>query len=387
MFAPRHSARRTAYRARRTVGAVAAAATAAAAAVTGCARSSGDGTSGAPRSADATPATEFLAVAGDSTYWVTSGPAGVRVRTAPLLLTRWGGRLADVYAVDDGVRFEGAEFATVRVYRRDVLRGDSALVLADAEVPRLAARWAAAHPDARPLGEDEDGEDGGGPALVAEHGVSLVAVHGPYLTLDLRTTVDDEGGHRERLRRRVVDLRTGRPASLAALFGAETAGALTAAGRRAFAVARATLDTLRAPTAAAAPDTTEGAARAALPSLRFDAENFGLAAVDGRAAVQFVARGGDADGALTLALPPVAAGAEPAWWTSDVRPLLPGAAPDAARLLARLLGDDGGAAAEQLVRLDRPPADPALRRALRRAFDESAFDDAATTSVARRRSR
>jgi hypothetical protein len=32
--------------------------------------------------------------------------------------------------------------------------------------------------------------------------------------------------------------------------------------------------------------------------------------------------------------------------------------------------------------LDHPPLDPTARRALRRAFDESAFYDAATTSVA-----
>ena len=60
--------------------------------------------------------------------------------------------------VDDGVRFDGAEFSTVRVYRRDLLTGDSAVVLADAEVPRLAARYAAAHPDERPLDDDEEPE-------------------------------------------------------------------------------------------------------------------------------------------------------------------------------------------------------------------------------------
>ncbi|HEY0778231.1 MAG TPA: hypothetical protein VGD56_09720, partial [Gemmatirosa sp.] len=253
-----------------------------------------------------TPAAEFLAVAGDSTYWVTSGPGGVRVRSAPLFLTRWDGRLADVYVVDDGVRFDGAEFATVRVYRRDLLTGDSALVLADQEVPHLAARYAAAHPEARPLDDDDDPEDD--PTLVAEHGVGLVAVHGPYVTIDLRTTVDRAGdAHSETLRRRVVDLRSGRPATLAALFGPTASAALVDAGRRAFARARATLDTLQAP---AADDSARARARAALATLRFDPDNFGLVATpDGAPGVQFVVRGGDADGVVTLALPPVALGA------------------------------------------------------------------------------
>ncbi len=331
------------------------------------------------------PSTEFLAVAGDSTYWVTSGPAGVHVRSAPLFLTRWDGRLADVYVVDDGVRFDGAEFSTVRVYRRDLLTGDSTLVAADDEVPHLAARYAAAHPDARPLDDGDDSE--ADPSFVAEHGVGLVAVHGPYLTLDLRTFVDGSyaehlAARRETLRRRVVDLRTGRAASLAVLFGPTAPAALADAGRRAFARARATLDTLAVP---AADDSTRERARAALATLRFDPDNFGLAiAADGGPAVQFVALGGDEDGAVTLALPPVAlseagvqASPEPAWWTAEVRPLSPATAPDAARLLANVPGP-----AEQLVRLDRPPADAALRRALRRAFDQSALDDAVTTSVA-----
>ncbi len=336
--------------------------------------------------ARAEPAAEFLAVAGDSTYWVTSGPGGVRVRSAPLFLTRWDGRLSDVYVVDDGVRFEAAEFTSARVYRRDLLTGDSALVAGDGEVPALAARYAAAHPDARPLDDDEDPESDA--ALVAEHGIGLVAVHGPYVTLDLRTTVDaPDGAHREALRRRVVDLRTGRPASLGALFGVAAPEALVAAGRHAFAAAVATLDALRP---AAADDSAGARARAALASLRFDADNFGLATLDGAPAVQFVARGADADGVVTLALPALPVAGEPAWWTADVRPLLPAAAPDAARLLARVLGGapSGPASAdppEELVRLDRPPADPALRRALRRAFDERTLDDAVTTSVARRR--
>lgn len=373
----------------RPARALAAACVAAAAAACGPAR-------GRP-AAGAEPATEFLAVAGDSTYWVRNGPDGLRVRSAPLLLTRWGGRLADVYVVDDGVRFDGAEFASMRVYRRDLLGGDSALVFADSAVPRMAARWAAAHPDARPLDDEDDAELE--PALAAEHGVGLVAVHGPYVTLDLRTTVDESGrGRRETLLRRVVDLRTGRPASLAALFGAAAPPALEAAGRRAFAgasaAARAALDTLQrapaGPPAAADPNEDDaGGARArardALGSLRFDPENFGLVAVDGAPAVQFVARGGDADGAVTLAVPPVpvaaaAGGAEPPWWATDVRPLLPATAPDAARLLARETVQE----AEQLVRLDHPPADAALRRALRRAFDQSVTDDAVATTVARR---
>ncbi len=45
-----------------------------------------------------------------------------------------------------------------RLYRRDLITGDSAVVFADTTVPRIAAAYAQAHPDERPLDPDEEGE-------------------------------------------------------------------------------------------------------------------------------------------------------------------------------------------------------------------------------------
>jgi hypothetical protein len=162
--------------------------------------------------------------------------------------------------------------------------------------------------------------------------------------------------------------------------------------------------------------------------LQLDPGNFGLAAHGGRPAVAFVATGRDDDGTtVTLALPPVAVpGSVPEWWRRDVEPALfvgPGA--DGAAGLARWRDAsgryevrarvaDGGAVLElapgapvvatagaktpaarrvlplgrvpapllQVIRVDAGAVDPAARRALRRAFDESAFYDDATISVA-----
>src|ERR1043165_4034189 len=104
------------------------------------------------------PAAEFLVSAEDSTFWVTSGDSGVQVRGSPILLARYGGRFYEVYAADDDYSFENALFVGQRLYRRDILSGDSVLVYADTAVPALALRYARAHPDERRLGPDEDVE-------------------------------------------------------------------------------------------------------------------------------------------------------------------------------------------------------------------------------------
>jgi hypothetical protein len=443
------------------------------------------GGDGGPAAA-AAPAVEFLVAAGDSTYWFASGPHGMRVRASPLFLARWGRRLAEVYVADDERAFDdGAWFAAQRVYRRDLLTGDSALVFADAAVPRLAARHAARHPDARLLDADERddaaasaGDDDPQPG--ASSTVALAAAHGPYLSLEHHTDVVADGTEQadaaddppaEVVRRRVIDLRTGREVVLADLFGPAAAARLDSAGRWALdsavtALRPAARRAVRAAARRRASGDDEGlppadAARRALVSLRtlaFDPQNFGLAARAGRPAVVFVAVGHDADGSVvTLALPPVVvAGPAPAWWRRDVEPTLfagPGAdapaaapgTPDAAgafgpsgspdtavaaiarwraagspyevraRVAAgaaalelvpvgaapgRAAGAPSGAAAGspaarratplarvpapllQLIRLDAPDVPAAARRALRRAFDESAFYDAATTSAA-----
>ena len=80
------------------------------------------------------------------------------VRGEPLVLARYGGRWYEVYSADDDKSYDDALLVGQFLYRRDLLTGDSSLVFADTVVPRMAAAYARAHPDEKPLSPDEDGE-------------------------------------------------------------------------------------------------------------------------------------------------------------------------------------------------------------------------------------
>jgi hypothetical protein len=71
----------------------------------------------------------------------------VRVRGAPLELARVDGRFYELYVVDDDRSYEEAVFVGQRIFRRDLITGDSLLVYEDTIVPRLAARYARLHPE------------------------------------------------------------------------------------------------------------------------------------------------------------------------------------------------------------------------------------------------
>jgi hypothetical protein len=351
------------------------------------------------------PRAEFLLAAGDSTYWIATGPDGVHMRGAPLLLAGWGDRLYEVYATDDDRSFYDAVFTSQRVYRRDLLRGDSVAVVDDPRVPALAERYAVANPGERPLAPDEDAAED--PGTVATSEVALVDVHGPYLTLEQRADVETTGdAHEHRLQRAVIDLRTGRRASLAELFGDSAAVALAAEGRRRLTAA---VDSVRALAVHEERDAADRARRA-LRTLRFDPASFGLGAAGAAPAVTFFAVGVDAEGqAVALALAPLPAPV-PAWWARDVAPTLPAWRADSTearwrvamgaevvarpadgvvRLSLRAGGRRGSvvslgsvpAPVHALLPLARAARADAARRALRRAFDESAFYGDATTSV------
>jgi hypothetical protein len=353
------------------------------------------------------------------------GAGQLRVRASSLFLARWGGRMHEVYVADDDRAFEdGAWFAAQRVYRRDLLTGDSALVFADPVVPRLAAAYAAAHPAVRLLDADEsppapddvDGEAHPAPPA-AETSVALVAAHGPYLSVEQRTSgAADASGGGDALVRRVVDLRTGVETSLATLFGPAAGARVARVGRAAHADAVARLRDLARRRAAEVPADAAAARRAlaAAARLRFDPANFGLAEQGGGPAVVFAAVGQDDEGAaITFALPPIpVAGSAPAWWRAEVGPALLGAGwrptrggyevraraasargPAATAALELVAGPAAARRAWPLVRVPAGPAqlfaldDAATRHALRRAFDESAFYDDAITSVAWRPAR
>jgi len=356
---------------------------------------------GRPRTADAArPSAEFLLSAGDSTYWVTSGPARVRVRSSAMFLARFGGRLYEVYAADDDRSYYDAIFTSQRIFRRDLIDDDSIPVFSDPLVPSLARRYATSHPHEIPLGPEDEGADQ--PRTSATTEVSLVDLHGPFLTYDARADIDVDGGTtRHTARRTVVDLRTARTVSIAQLFGPAAAESLVVEGRRRLASA---LDSVR--TLADADDDAGVRAIHALPTFRFQADNFGLAVDGQRPAVTFVAVGRDDDGhAVTLALPPITVpGPAPEWWNADVRDVLPIVTADSSEsrwrlgpldVLARpvrgqdvaalVLRETAGARhrewpvgrfptpVRQLYALDHPAIDLVARRALTRAFNESAL--------------
>ncbi len=263
------------------------------------------------------PPTEFLVAAGDSVFWIRSEADGIRVRGAPMLLTMVGGRLAELYVADEDLSFYDAIYVGQRLFKRDLVNGDSVQLFADTLMRALARNYAAANPEELPLGEDEVGSED--PRIVASAEIVVLDVTGPWASYEYRTDVDVIGRPSSfGLRRGVLDLRTGVPTTLEALFGRDDARRLAAEGQRQW-------RELRDSTLAAASGTSdEEVLREQYAHLSFDARSFGLRVERRIPYVQFtlVQRG-----ALTASdatrLGPVAV-AEPAWW-----PTVADAYPDA----------------------------------------------------------
>src|SRR5206468_3726919 len=85
----------------------------------------------APRPVGKPPAADFVLAAGDSSFWVRSENGTVSVRGAPLELAHVDGRFYEIYVEDDDRSFEDAVLVGQRVYRRDLISGDSLLVYED----------------------------------------------------------------------------------------------------------------------------------------------------------------------------------------------------------------------------------------------------------------
>jgi hypothetical protein len=382
--------------------------------------------------APAPPRADFLLAAGDSTFWVTTGPKGVRVRGSPLVLARYDGKFYEVYVADEDHSYYDAVFTSQRIYRRDLLTGDSLAVFLDSGVVAASQRYSVAHPDEQPLGSDEDASDD--PSMSVTGEVDIVDVHGPYLSYEYRGTesakgadnADSTGTERQILRRGVIDLRSGVRITPRQLFGQVGGDSAVARGHRAFA---ATLGAIRA--ARASGNERARLAAEAARSFVFDPNSFALTDADRDPGAQFFApaRGARASG-LTLPLTPVPVpeAADLDWWTAE-RVSLPIGGPDSAsdvwtrpglEIVARYDTAAGGpqegqgvvvairqvrdaralaskpvaarreiagrewrvgrfpSPTRRLYWLDRPLLDSAGRRALVRAFNESALygDDA-----------
>ena len=352
----------------------------------------------APRAGEMLPPAEFLFAAGDSTYWVRSGGEGMRVRSAPILLTEVDGRLFEVFLTDDGAEYPDASFATARLWSRALVSRDSTLLFADSTVMRELAAWKRTHPRETEIDpNDEEAPDD--PRTVVHDEIEIIDVHGPFLTVEHLLDADIDGGppHQHRGRRFVVDVRSGHLVSLGDVLGAEESA-------RVITAARASLgqltDSIRQ--AGGAGDERAQAAVETLDSFVFDSSSFGITDRARDPAIAFMVPGQSSEGeALALYLPPLGVQA-PAWWPR-VKGTLPEWSADSARVrweraayavmatpsedgsaLALVLQARGGtrakrewpiatvaAPAYQLIALDQPPLDSAGRAALARAFDRS----------------
>lgn len=314
-----------------------------------------------------------------------------------MVIARVENRFMELYVVDEDRSYENALFIGQRLYQRDLITGDSIEIFRDTLVPRMAERYERRNPEARRLEPDEDPLDE--PASSASAEVSVLAVHGPFLSLEHHVDTAGAGDDAWHMTRHLVlDLRTGTPVGLTDILGAEAARSVIARGRTLY---RETIDSVRR-------DRRPTAQRAAqsLNRFRFDPTSFSLVAPNGTLMVAFSAPGQGTGGeGFVLPLRPLPV-QEPAWWVS-ARQALPSttrereehwqragytvrAVYDTAPPVRLTLVDSGGrefpvgtltAPVHRIYWLDSPPIDRVQRNALTRAFNEAAlYDDAARTA-------
>ncbi len=334
------------------------------------------------------PPAAFLVSAGDSTFWVESDSAGVRVRRSPLLLAGYDGRFHELYLTDDDRSYYDAVIVGQRIFRRDLEHGDSLLLLDDTTLVQVARDYAARHPDESPLAPDEDAADA--PSIHATTETELLDAAGPYLTYEQHVDIDVVGDRDQHVTRRgVIDVRVGRQVTVADLVGEAQAGEVFRQAQQLFAAA---LDSVRR-----ANDERARRAVTALTGFIFDSLSFALVDEDAMPAIAFLVPGrGPRAGGYALPLPPIRVDA-PAWW-APIRAGLPSdpasdgvwrgagydivaredSAGESVQLSMRSAPNEWTVArvpapVRRILRLDDPPVVPAALDALRRAFDESAL--------------
>lgn len=344
------------------------------------------------------PDAEFIVAAGDSTYWVRSASSGITVRGSPMVLARQDERFLELYVVDDDRSFEDALFVGQRLFQRDIVSGDSTEIFGDTLVAALAEAYETRNPDARRLSAEEDPQEEPAHSVTSE--VSVLGVHGPFLSLEYHVDTSGSGDESWHMTRHVVlDLRTGKAATLRDVVGDEASSVLTRA-RKLYAE---TLDSIRA-------DRRPVARRAAqsIGRFRFDPNSFSITAPNGTLMIAFSAPGQGSGGeGFVLPIRPIPV-AQPPWWES-ARAALPTATREreehwsrdgyvvkavydtGARPVQLSIADTTGreftiagvsAPVHRIYWLDDPPMERTLRDALTRAFDEAAlYDEAARAEL------
>jgi hypothetical protein len=262
------------------------------------------------------PAAEFLLSGPDSTFWVSTTSGKISVHGAPLTVAKVDGRFYELYTADDDNSYPDALLVGERLYRRDLLTGDSVVMFSDTTVSHIATIYARTHPDERPLGPDEETE--GDPATSATAQLDILDLFGPFLSYEYHVDIQLP---RQRpwhtTRRGVVDLRTGKPSTLADLVGSAQSIRLADSARSRF-------NALRDSAMRARDNLSQSDQKALLALERhsFDPGGFSLEDVDAKPAITFAVPGaGEGPAGNLLELDPIEIDSV-AWWTS-VRPTVP----------------------------------------------------------------
>jgi hypothetical protein len=338
------------------------------------------------------PPANVLVSAGDSTFWVRTDSAGSRVRGAPLLLTNVDGRFYELYVADDDRSYADAVMVGQRIFRRDLVTGDSVVLLDDTPIRAIASEYAVKHPDEAPLGPDDEESDD--PSVAASTDTEIIDVLGPFMTYEQHVDIDGVGVTREHTTRRgVLDVRSAQPVALRAMVrDAEVDSILS----RASAMLVSARDSVRV-----SHDVRARRAESTLNGFVFDSQSFSLVESRGSPAIAFFipGRGARAAGYALPLEPIVIRGGR--WW-NEVRRTLPTAVPggddvwhdDALDVIARY--DSAGESAwivlrrptrasrewrvarvpspvRRVFRLRGSPNDSATIRGLTRAFDDAAL--------------
>ena len=350
------------------------------------------------------PPAEFIVAAADSVFWIRSDADGIRVRGAPMVLAEVGGRFAELFVADDDQSFYDAVYVGQRLFKRDLITGDSMPLFADTLMRLLARGYASANPDERPLGAAEQGSEN--PRTIASAEVFVIDVLGPWVSYEYRTDVDVVGGPSSHgSRRGVLDLRTGAASTLELLFGPRATRLIVAEGRVQWRMLRDSI---------AVAGLNSPSLVAELDRLSFDARSFILGVQERAPRVRFaLAQSGSeiATGAHELFPIPVD---PPVWWpgVAETQPVdgelgervwvrpgytlvsRPAEAPSARAAFS--LRDEGGtewrlgslpSPVLRVMWLDDSAVAPGTRDALTRAFNDAALysGDTRVVSVPRRR--
>ena len=348
------------------------------------------------------PTAEFLLSSPDSTFWVSTTDGVIHVRGVPLVLAHYDRGFFELYSAENDQSYDDALLVGERLYRRDLITGDSTMLFADTAVSHVAAIYARTHPDERPLGPDEEGE--ANPRTSATAQLDILDVFGPFVSYEHHVDIQLPGrAPWHTTRRGVLDLRTGKERAPADLFGAAHGQEIAAAGRHAFESAR--------DSAVRERDALSSGDKRALERLerrQFDSRCFALETVDGKLAVTFGIPGaGEGAAGNLVELEPITVDSVDGWhdasaglaehdsadnerWVGSGYTVL--ARYDTSEHVAHLFLSDSshrewllGTALGPLGRLDwldHPPPTDAERAALRRAFDQAArYDENARVAM------